>query len=152
MRTHEPVTARWTQTGPVVSRDGRHPTPRVPPPPCVVVVDDDALVRQGIRAALKGLCDTVGLSSGEELEAFLDSVRPDLIVLDVGLPGRDGFELCAALRGKPSWRSLPVLFLTARSGDSSYERFLAVRGDAYLTKPVRRDELVETVLRLLPLG
>lgn len=152
MRTHDSARLRRPHTGLVAERDERGLTPSVPPPPCVVVVDDDALIRQGIRAALKDLCDTVGLSSGDELEAFLENVRPDLVVLDVGLPGRDGFELCASLRRRASSRSLPVLFLTARAGDASYERFLAVKGDAYLTKPVRREELVEAVLRLLPFG
>ncbi|MDX6768395.1 MAG: response regulator [Elusimicrobiota bacterium] len=115
-----------------------------------MIVDDDALVRAGVRASLRGLCETVALSSGEELEEFLDNVRPELVILDVGLPDRDGFELCAALRAAPRWRTLPVLFLTAQDGDGAYERCLAVRGDGLLTKPVTRAELVDTVARLLP--
>lgn len=149
MRSHEPRWPRWPY-GAQADGPARRAPVAPPPPPCVVVVDDDAVMRQGVRTVLRGLCETVGLSSGEELEEFLENVRPDLLILDVGLPGRDGFELCAALRARPRWRTLPVLFLTARGGDGPYERCLAVRGDGFLTKPVRADEFVETVLRLLP--
>lgn len=150
MRTREMQAARWSSGEAVVNRTQREAPARLPPPPCVVIVDDDPLMRQGVRAALRGLCETVGLSSGEQLEEFLENVRPDLLILDVGLPGRDGFELCEALRANPRWRSLPVLFLTARGGDGPYERCLAVRGDAFLTKPALCEEFVDTVLRLLP--
>lgn len=150
MRTREQQEARWSSSGAVVSRARRAASPRVPTLPCVVIVDDDPLMRQGVRAALRGLCETVGLDSGEQLEEFLENVRPDLLILDVGLPGRDGFDLCAALRAQPRWRSLPVLFLTARGGIGPYERCLAVRGDAFLTKPVLSEEFVDTVIRLLP--
>lgn len=131
-------------------RPGR--TPRRPRPlaPRVVLVDDDALLRESVALVLSGLCETIGLSSGSNLEAFLENADADLLILDVNMPDSDGFELCRRLRSRSRWRSLPVLFLTGRSGDIAYERFLAVEGDAYLTKPFKRDELVETVIRLLP--
>jgi len=116
----------------------------------VVLVDDDALLRESVALVLNGLCETIGLSSGADLEMFLENSNADLLILDVNMPGHDGFELCRRLRSLPRWRSLPVLFLTGRSGDFAYERFLAVRGDAYLTKPFKRNELIETVIRLLP--
>lgn len=150
MKSREQSAAHWSSSGAVVKRAPRATNPRIPAAPCVVIVDDDPLMRQGVRAALRGLCETVGLDSGEQLEEFLENVRPDLLILDVGLPGRDGFELCAALRANPRWRSLPVLFLTAKGGDGPYERCLAVRGDAFLAKPVLSEEFVDTVLRLLP--
>jgi CheY-like chemotaxis protein len=119
-------------------------------PPRVVIVDDDALLRESVGLVLSGLCETIGLSSGLDLEAFLENTHADLLILDVTMPGRDGFELCRALRSIPRWRSLPVLFLTGCGGDIAYERFLAVQADAYLTKPFKRNDLVETVIRLLP--
>lgn len=125
----------------------RRPQPRAPR---VVLVDDDALLRESVALVLSGLCETIGLSSGSDLEDFLENAHADLLILDVNMPGPDGFELCRRLRSRPRWRSLPVLFLTGRGGDIAYERFLAVQGDAYLTKPFKRDELVETVIRLLP--
>ena len=119
-------------------------------PPRVLIVDDDALLRESVGIVLSGLCETVGLSSGADLEEFLENTHADLLILDVNMPGPDGFELCRRLRSHPRWRSLPVLFLTGRGGEIAYERFLAVQGDAYLTKPFKRNDLVETVIRLLP--
>lgn len=118
--------------------------------PLVVIVDDDALLRESVGLVLSGLCETIGLSSGLDLEDFLESTHADLLILDVNMPGPDGFELCRQLRSRSRWRALPVLFLTGRDEDAAYERFLAVQGDAYLTKPFKRSDLVETVIRLLP--
>ena len=132
------------------SRPGKDPRRATYLPPRVLIVDDDALLRESVGLVLSGLCETVGLSSGTGLEEFLENTHADLLILDVNMPGPDGFELCRRLRSRPRWRSLPVLFLTGRGGDIAYERFLAVQGDAYLTKPFKRNDLVETVIRLLP--
>lgn len=118
--------------------------------PRVVLVDDDPLLREGVELTLRGLCEVIGLSSGAGLESFVDNVEPDLLILDVVLPGRDGFELCRRIRSRPRRRSLPVIFLTGLKGEASFARCLAVQGDAYLSKPFDSDELVETVIRLLP--
>lgn len=118
--------------------------------PRVLLVDDDPLLREGVELSLQGLCEVIGLSSGDELEDIIESVEPDLLVLDVVLPGRDGFDLCRQVRSRPGLRSLPVIFLTGLKGEGAFERCLAVQGDAFLSKPFSRDELVETVVRLLP--
>lgn len=144
--------ARWTSSDASVvpGRTGRLPRRSRPLAPRVLLVDDDAWLRESVALVLSGLCETIGLSSGLDLENFLENTHADLLILDVSMPGPDGFELCRRLRARPRWRSLPVLFLTGRGGDIAYERFLAVQGDAYLTKPFNRDELVDTVIRLLP--
>lgn len=118
--------------------------------PRVLLIDDDPLLREGVELSLRGLCEVIGLSSGDELEDIIESVEPDLLVLDVVLPGRDGFDLCRQVRARPGLRSLPVIFLTGLKGEGAFERCLAVQGDAFLSKPFSRDELVETVVRLLP--
>lgn len=118
--------------------------------PRVLLVDDDPLLREGVELSLRGLCEVIGLSSGDELEDIVESVEPDLLILDVVLPGRDGFDLCRQVRARPGLRSLPVIFLTGLKGEGAFERCLAVQGDAFLAKPFSRDELVETVVRLLP--
>ena len=120
--------------------------------PRVLIVDDDALLRESVSLALSGLCETIGLSSGAELEEFAENSRLDVLILDVNLPGRNGFELCEAVRSRSRLRALPVLFLTGRGGNEAIERFLQVQGDAFLSKPLDRDELVDTVIRLLPGG
>lgn len=152
MRQHESAGVRWSFGSSLVSRCRPRRITRTPACslPRVLIVDDDALLREGVQRALRGLCETIGLSSGAGLEEFVENTSPDLLILDVALPGRDGFELCRSLRSRSAWRSLPVIFLTGRGGDGPFERCLAVQGDAFLTKPFSRDELAETVIRLLP--
>ncbi len=118
--------------------------------PLVLIVDDDPLIRRAVALTLQGLCETIELASGEGLEDFLKSAPLELVILDVNLPGRNGFDLCRALRASPGGRAIPVIFLTAKGGDRSFELCLAAQGDAFLTKPLKPAELVETVIRLLP--
>lgn len=152
MKQHNQKVARWSfgDVRMIQGRSRKAPRHAAFPTPRVVIVDDDALLRESVALVLSGLCETIGLSSGLDLEDFLENTHADLLILDVNMPGPDGFELCRRLRSRRRWRSLPVLFLTGRGGDIAYDRFLAVQGDAYLTKPFKRNDLVETVVRLLP--
>lgn len=152
MKPSRQKVARWSSgdVSVIQRRHGKAPRRAAYLAPRVVIVDDDALLRESVALVLSGLCETVGLSSGLDLEDFLENTHADLLILDVNMPGPDGFELCRRLRSRRRWRSLPVLFLTGRGGDIAYERFLAVQGDAYLTKPFKGNELLETVIRLLP--
>ena len=75
--------------------------------------------------------------------------HPDLIVLDIMLPGMNGFEVCRALRADETLRTARILMLTARGGEHEMERGRALGADAYLTKPFATRELVSTVKRLL---
>ena len=86
-------------------------------------------VLQGNRGALK------------DLEAF----KPDLVILDVMLPGDDGFELCRQIRKSPVLTRTPVLFLTARSDEVDRVLGLEIGGDDYMTKPFSPRELVARV-------
>jgi CheY-like chemotaxis protein len=141
---------RWTGGGSILSVGRRMAARPELSAPRVLIVDDDPLFRKAVALILRGLCETVELSSGFELEEFLSSAPPEIVILDVNLPGRDGFALCEAMRSIPRWRATPVIFLTARKGDAAFTRCLDVCGDAFLTKPFEPDELVETVIRLLP--
>jgi len=75
----------------------------------------------------------------------LESYKPDLIVLDVMLPGDDGFELCRQIRQSPTLGRTPVLFLTARSDEVDRVLGLEIGGDDYMTKPFSPRELVARV-------
>lgn len=82
------------------------------------------------------------------LEA-LREFRPDLVILDIMLPLRSGFEICAAIRGDATLRSTRVLMLTARGGGGEEARGMAAGADAYMTKPFSTHELVGRVRELL---
>ncbi len=118
----------------------------------ILVVDDEAniadlvdmyLRKEGFRVLKAG--------SGEDALAAAKRERPRLVVLDVGLPGIDGLEVCRRLRADTSneVKSIPVIFLTAR--DSEIDRILGLEmgGDDYLTKPFSPRELVARVKAIL---
>jgi DNA-binding response OmpR family regulator len=74
----------------------------------------------------------------------------DLVLLDVMLPYRDGFELLARLRASPAWQQVPVIILTSRTREHDAVRALGLGADDYLTKPFSPPELVARIHRRLP--
>jgi DNA-binding response OmpR family regulator len=88
---------------------------------------------------------------GDEALAEIERVRPDLVLLDVMLPRRDGFEVCQKLR-EDGWDDLKIVMLTAKGRDVEIEKGLAVGADAYVTKPFSTGDLVARVARLLEPG
>ena len=84
-------------------------------------------------------------------EAVLDAVRrnpPDVLLLDVMLPVRDGFEVCQTIRQNPSYAGLKIVMLTAKGRDTEITKGLALGADAYVTKPFATRELLATVKNL----
>ena len=85
----------------------------------------------------------------------LDGIRkaleetPDLIILDVMLPGMDGFEICHRLRSEPKTAEVPILMFSAKSQDIDKTTGLLVGADAYLTKPAPPSSIVESVQKLI---
>lgn len=115
----------------------------------IVVVDDDMDFQTILRGWLKTRYWVVGLSSGADLLEELRGLEPDLLILDVGLPGTDGFELCRMLRAQGEFADLPILFLTGAASDEAFARYLRVGGTAYMIKPVTRAALLQEVEGLL---
>ena len=127
---------------------------QAPPQPGfrVLVVDDDPdmaaflgrlLAGQGM--AVESVCD------GESVMRSVMAAPPDLVVLDVMLPGISGFELCARLKADPATALIPVVLVTALEDHDSRVRGIQAGADDFLSKPVRREELlarVDTLRRL----
>ena len=102
----------------------------------VLVVDDEPDLLELIHYNLtKAGYDVAGVLSGEEALAHVRSSLPDLIVLDVLLPGLDGLEVCKTLRRNPTTAGIPIVMLTARSEDADVVAGLELGADDYLTKP-----------------
>lgn len=118
-------------------------------PSCVMVIDDDDEIRDTLQAALKKDYEVVCLESGEEAPDLIESFKPELLILDINMPGSDGFEVCAAVRARAKSRNLPVLFMTARKDDASFLRSLQVGGDSYITKPFEIPALQDRIAYLL---
>lgn len=111
----------------------------------VVAVEDDRDFRVILGQWLGSEYDVRMLEHGEELFDELRLEAPDLVLLDVNLPGPDGFKLCRRIRSDPRFRSLPILFLTALTDDADFIRHLEAGGTAYLTKPLERRALLSAM-------
>ena len=117
-------------------------------PQRVLVVDDEVYIRDLVSSALRiaGLEPiVVGDAAGALVAVPRD--RPDLVVLDVGLPDMDGFELCRTLRERGE--QVPVVFLTARDAKEDMLQGFTKGGDDYMTKPFSLDELIARVRAVL---
>jgi DNA-binding response OmpR family regulator len=113
-------------------------------------VDDDRDVAQTIGITLKRRDFRVQAAySGMEALRMLKRFHPDLIILDVSMPGIDGFEVCRRLRKDEATTSLPIIFLTARGLDEDRIEGFRVGADDYLSKPFNPEELVLRVKAVL---
>lgn len=88
-------------------------------------------------------------SSGEEAIEKLMQFGPDLILLDIMLPGIDGYEVCEIIRLNPKWKKIKIIFLTARGRDVDVAKGLVLGADAYITKPFANAEVVQKIRQLL---
>ena len=105
----------------------------------VLVVDDEATIREVVERAVRGEVDRVlEAGSGNDALAIAAAERPDLIVLDLGLPDVDGIEVCRRLR---AWTSAPILVLSARHSEIEKTALLDAGADDYVTKPFGSAEL-----------
>jgi|GEM_PF-603973 len=117
--------------------------------PCLLVVDDDGIIREMLRVSLESRYDVVCRSNGENVIHALEEVRPNLIILDINLPGGDGHKVCERVRSVAKYRSLPVLFMTVRKDNAAFLQSLQSGGDALIVKPFEIAALRERVEYLL---
>jgi DNA-binding response OmpR family regulator len=116
----------------------------------VLVVDDDADINVALRESLQlAGYDTAGASTGAEALAEVGRQCPDLVLLDQMLPDLDGSEVCRRLRAAPGSKRVPIIFLTARSGEEARVRGLALGADDYITKPFSMQELLLRIRAVL---
>ena len=121
-----------------------------PPGTTVLVVDDDPALRSIVCTMLHASrITTLQVGSAEEALDWLAKHRADLVVLDWGLPGMNGVELCQRLRSDPSQRGLPILFLTGHSSSTDLVEAFEAGADDFVSKPFRAPELRARVLGLL---
>ena len=117
----------------------------------ILVVDDDELVSRTLQRALKLYDYQVMVAhSGADGLHLARRHRPDLLVLDVIMPGTDGFQVCRQVRGDPLLKEVPILFLTAKSKDEDKIEGFRAGADDYLPKPFNMQELqlrIEAILR-----
>jgi CheY-like chemotaxis protein len=119
----------------------------------ILAVDDDSEMLAIIEGIGRRAGYTVfGARSGEECLAMLWRVMPQLIMLDVKMPGLDGFETCRRIRGDRKVTQVPVAFLTARRTVEDLKRSVAVGGDDFLIKPFNATQLIARIEHLISRG
>jgi len=115
--------------------------------PTVLVVDDEAIVREVVvRYLRRDGYETREAATGDEAREILEAESPELVVLDVMLPGTDGLELCRWIRSRSE---LPVIMLTARGHETDRIVGLELGADDYVTKPFSPRELAVRVRNVL---
>lgn len=117
----------------------------------ILVVDDNADLLQMIRMLLeaRGGHEVILSAEGEDGLAKARANPPDLAIIDVMMPGMNGYEVCRQLRQNPATAQIPIIILTARGQPVDREAALAAGADEYIAKPVTMAELLERVNRLL---
>jgi DNA-binding response OmpR family regulator len=116
----------------------------------ILIVDDEP----GIVVPLQFLMKQQGYNvmtaeRGEDALDLIYQYKPDLVLLDIMLPGIDGYEVCEIVRLNPDYRDVKIVFLTARRSEVEIAKGLSIGGDAYITKPFSNAELVALVKKLL---
>lgn len=107
-------------------------------------VDDDPCVRDLVSFNLEAEGIVVhAFESARDIEEAVRRLQPDLIMLDVMMPGRDGYSVLRSLKGCDDTRSIPVVLLSAKASDAEIWDGWQAGADYYLTKPFRVDQLVE---------
>lgn len=116
----------------------------------ILVVDDEPSILLSLEFLMKqeGYSVHTATNGEEALEAVRET-NPDLILLDVMMPKRDGFEVCQLIRANPDWKDTLIIMLTAKGREVDQEKGLALGADDYITKPFATRELVEKVKLIL---
>jgi DNA-binding response OmpR family regulator len=116
----------------------------------ILIVDDDEIVARTIERTLQrsDFQTTLALSGVEALKAARRHL-PDMAILDVMMPGMDGFEVCQEMRRDPRLQDLPILFVTAKDQDSDVIEGLRAGADDYIVKPFNPEELILRIRAIL---
>ena len=116
----------------------------------LLIADDNRLSRELVRDVLTSPdCRVVEAANGQEVIDLLDAANPDLVLLDLEMPVKDGFAALAEIRNHPRFSDLPVIAVTAKAMLLDRDRILAAGFDACVTKPIDIAKLRERVDELL---
>jgi len=117
----------------------------------ILIVEDDPSFSRAINHMIgKEGYEVITAFNGMTGLRMAKEEKPDLLILDVMLPGLDGFEICSRLRGETQTAKLPIIMLSAKGQDTDKTTGLKVGANEYLTKPVDRAVLLEKLTSLLP--
>lgn len=119
-------------------------------PKRVLIADDE----ENIVAALEFLLQRRGYETrvaknGDEALSEIESFAPDLVLLDIMMPRKSGYEVCQRMRSRPEWRHIKIIMLSAKGRDVEVSKGVSLGADLYITKPFSNAELVAKIDGLL---
>jgi CheY-like chemotaxis protein len=123
----------------------------MPPAPLrLLVVEDD----HECRLLISSICTSAGyrveaIADGRMAVSMVQTLAPDLVVLDVQIPGIDGWEVCRTIKRDERTRRIPVLIITGQATPDTYDRTITSGADDFMTKPFRNDRLLKLIATLL---
>jgi two-component system, cell cycle response regulator DivK len=112
----------------------------------LAVVEDNPDNRLLVQAIVEGIYEVVEYEDGPSALVGLSHDRPDLVLLDISLPGMDGVEVLREIRDTDALRTLPVVALTAHAMAGDREKYLKAGFDAYVSKPIVDEEILLRVI------
>ena len=119
-----------------------------------LVVDDSMPLRRSVMYALQRLGDVVCVEAGDGAEALKKAQGAviDIVLTDINMPVLDGLKLIAQLRRDPAHAKVPIIVITTEAAQADKDRALSLGANAYLIKPVKAQDVLDTVQRLLGRG
>jgi DNA-binding response OmpR family regulator len=116
----------------------------------ILVVEDEPNIVLSLQFLMKKAGFDVRVArDGDEALAEVRSRAPDLILLDVMIPKRDGYDVCQTIRANPAWQGIYIIMLTAKGREVDREKGIALGANDYVTKPFSTRDLTEKVKQIL---
>ncbi len=116
----------------------------------LLLVDDTVPNLKLLGNMLQDIYSLSFATSGAEALKILEKSRPDLILLDIMMPGMDGFEVCKRIKSNPVLAPIPILFITAKADKQSVIKSYELGGQGYILKPFEKEEVTERIAKVLP--
>ena len=122
-------------------------------PRSVLLVDDEPNIVLSLEFLMRQAGYDVRVArDGEAALKAIEDDPPALVLLDVMMPKRDGFDVCQTIRANPKWKGVRIVLLTAKGRDIEREKGMALGADDYITKPFSTREVMQKIKQLLPPG
>jgi DNA-binding response OmpR family regulator len=119
----------------------------------ILVVEDEPNIVDSLSFLMKQAGHEVRIArDGDAALRTMDAKVPDLVLLDVMLPRRDGYDVCRAIRANPNWKDIRIVLLTAKGRELDRRKGMELGADDYITKPFSTREIVQRVEELLAGG
>jgi DNA-binding response OmpR family regulator len=119
----------------------------------VLIADDEPNIVTALEFLLRRRgYDVRVATNGEEALAQVESYVPDVVLLDIMMPVKSGYEVCQRMRERPEWRHIKIVMLSAKGREVEVSKGLSLGADLYITKPFSTQELVEAIDRFFDGG